>query len=197
MTSPADIRAEVRRQRQALSEAQRNTAAQALFDGLRGCPFFLKARRTAAYLAQDGEIDPRPAIEHLWQSGREVYLPVLQPGSRLAFAPFTSTTQLKPNRFGIGEPDVDARQLLSPRQLDLVLAPLVAFDSHGHRLGMGGGYYDRTFSYLLRSGSWQRPLLTGIAYDFQERTNMQPQAWDVPMRYIITDQTVIKCKDET
>jgi 5-formyltetrahydrofolate cyclo-ligase len=72
--------------------------------------------------------------------------------------------------------------------LDLVLAPLVAFDAHGNRLGMGGGFYDRSFAYLLRHTRWLRPRLIGLAYDFQRQSRLPSQAWDVPLQAIATDQ---------
>jgi 5-formyltetrahydrofolate cyclo-ligase len=71
--------------------------------------------------------------------------------------------------------------------LDLVLTPLVAFDAQGHRLGMGGGFYDRSFAYLLRHSRWLRPRLIGLAYDFQRQTRLPHQPWDVPLHAIATD----------
>ena len=101
------------------------------------------ADTVAAYCAQDGEVDLAPLIDVCWQRGIAVALPVLS-GRRMAFAGYRPDTALRNNRYGILEP-VSAQPLLEPT---VVLAPLVAFDDAGNRLGMGGGYYDR---YLARS----------------------------------------------
>lgn len=184
------LRQEIRQQRRSLNDRCRAIAAGQLAKHVLGNRAFRCAKRVACYLPNDGEIDPTMIIEHLWERGAECYLPVLNPfgHNRLAFAPFTAGTPLKLNCFGIAEPDVHAREWLRPIQLDVVLTPLVAFDDNGNRMGMGGGYYDRSFAFLRHRQHWLKPRLIGIAYDFQRVEKLQAQRHDVPLYAVITDK---------
>ena len=148
---------------------------------------FRRAESVAASLAFDGEIDTADTVHMAWDQGKSVYLPVLRPGRTLLFAPYTPTTTLKSNRFGIPEPVVDETKMVTGQSLDLVLVPLVAFDEKGCRLGMGGGYYDRSFAFLLRRPDLCKPILLGAAFELQKVAELIPQAWDVPLHGIVTE----------
>ena len=150
----------------------------------------LGSRHIAAYLASDGEIDPLPLMERLWSLGKTLYLPVLAPFSvrKLWFARYEPGDRLVYNRFGILEPQ--RRRLVKPRDLDMVLTPLVAFDTAGHRLGMGGGYYDASFAFLATRRYWHKPHLCGLAYDFQKLPALNPSAWDIPLDAVVTEISV-------
>ncbi len=109
----------------------------------------------------------------------------------MAFAPYEKKTCLRKNSFGILEPVYQKKQLKTARQLDLVLAPLVAFDPQGNRLGMGGGFYDRALSHLRAHGRRTRkhhPLFIGIAHELQQVDSLQVQSWDIPLHAIITER---------
>ena len=149
---------------------------------------FQDASHIAVYIAMDGEIDPEQLVAHARAAGKTLYLPVLENGNdgRLEFAPWQPHTPLFPNRFKIPEPRVRAEMLCPAGDLDLVLAPLVAFDSDGHRLGMGGGYYDRSFAFL-KTGV-RKPLLIGLAYEFQRVSSLPAEAWDVPLAGVATER---------
>jgi 5-formyltetrahydrofolate cyclo-ligase len=161
--------------------------SRALARNLRASLRVRRAHRIACYLANDGEIDPGPAINLLRGGGRRILLPVLR-GERLWFLPFEPGTPLAANRFGIPEPAVSARHRCPARDLDLVLVPLVAFDGAGNRLGMGGGFYDRTFAYLRTRAVWKRPQLIGVAYEFQRLEALPVQTWDIPLQGIATEK---------
>lgn len=191
-----DLRTQIRAARRALDDHQRRQCAEDCARHLLNHPAFRNARRIAAYLPADGELDTAPLIERAWEMGKRVYLPVLLPHgeNRLWFARYTPDTQLLRNRFGIPEPMRASRARVAPLSLDLVLTPLVAFDTHGHRLGMGGGFYDRSFAYLLRHRRWLRPCLIGLAYDFQRQARLPDRAWDVPLHAIATDRQLYLCR---
>jgi 5-formyltetrahydrofolate cyclo-ligase len=152
-------------------------------------PLFRNSRRIAVYLPADGEVDTAAIIERAWAMGKQVYLPVLVPflHNRLWFARYEAGTPLVRNRFGIAEPRVVHRRRIETHALDLVLAPLVGFDGEGNRLGMGGGFYDRSFGYLARRRRWRKPHLVGLAYDFQQLPRLPAQHWDVPLTAVVTD----------
>lgn len=116
-------------------------------------------------------------------------VPVLH-GRQLLFAPYTRGAGMVSNRFGIPEPAETGRAWLRGLQIDVALVPLVAFDPSGHRLGMGGGYYDRTFRFLLHRRHWRRPALIGLAYEFQCVDAIARRAWDVPLDAVVTEVRV-------
>lgn len=191
MTS-STLRQTIRQQRRALTPGYAASCAEQLAQQAYKHPLILRSRRIAAYLATDGEIDPMPLLEYCWSAGKQVYLPVLDPfsGQKLWFARFYPDDMLACNRFGIPEPV--RRCLIKPCTLDLVLAPLVAFDTAGHRIGMGGGFYDRTFAFLQRRQYWHKPDLVGLAYEFQKQVAIKPNRWDIPLDAIATETHVYK-----
>lgn len=131
-------------------------------------------------------------MERMWDMRKTCYLPVLSrlSGDYLWFAPAEPGTSLAQNRFGIPEPVVLARDLVRAQQLDLVLLPLVGFDESGNRLGMGGGFYDRSLSFLRNRKIWRKPNLVGIAHDFQRVDSLEAKPWDMPLEAVITDRAV-------
>ncbi len=189
MSSRAVQRKQLRARRRTLSESERQERSGILCQRLSRQRLFRASMRIAAYLPADGEVDARPLIELAWRMGKRVYLPVLVPflDNRLWFARFQPDTRLVSNRYGIPEPEVIHRQRITPQALDIVLAPLVGFDANGNRLGMGGGFYDRSFTYLLGRKYWWKPQLIGLAYDFQQLPKLPAQAWDVPLTAVATD----------
>lgn len=185
---PSPLRSQLRSLRRALSADERQQAALAVARRLVTWPIFVDSPRIAGYWACDGELDPTPALERVWAVNRQVYLPVLAEGSLLYFAPYQPGAPLRRNRFKIPEPEVAPAEWLQPSQLDLVLAPVVAFDSTGTRLGMGGGFYDRSFAFLRETGDHdRRPWLLGLAYEFQKVAELARQPWDVPLDAVMTE----------
>jgi len=153
---------------------------------------FQYSRRIAFYLGNDGEIDPAPLLSLAQAAGKACYLPVLHPlkFNRLHFARYQSEEQLEPNRFGIPEPSLKRAKIAPAWALDLILLPLVAFDKKGHRMGMGGGFYDRTLAFAQKNKQ-HCPQLIGLAHSFQQVENIEANHWDIPMNAIITEQGVI------
>ncbi len=194
-----ELRKRLRARRRALSEAERFQRSHAVCERLRRRSEFQRARRIALYLPNDGEVDPTPLLDVIWGTRRTALLPVLRvlAGNRLAFHPYRPGDLLAPNRYGIPEPVAHPGEAMPPHALDLVLMPLVAFDSHGHRLGMGGGFYDRTFAFLRQRRHWHRPRLVGVAYDFQEVPELPAEPWDVPLHAVVTESRWIPCPGET
>lgn len=148
------------------------------------------ARRTALYRAADGELDPWLLMDRLPRRGRRWYLPVLHPfiAGRLWFVRYRPLDPTRRNRFGIAEPARRGRQLYPARALDLVLLPLVGFDARCNRIGMGKGYYDRSFAFLRARRHWSRPLLVGLAHECQRVDVIEPRPWDVPLDAVVTER---------
>jgi len=183
------IRAQMRQQRRNVNLFERQLASASISNKIIRSSAFMKAQHIALYLSNDGEIDLSSIFHTAWQRGKHCYLPVLNKyGKKLSFAPYTANSIMRSNRFGIPEPMVTNRELKDPHQLELVLAPLVAFDGMGNRVGMGGGYYDRSFSFLRRQQPWQRTRFIGTAYAFQQVDHITGQTWDVPLYGAFTEE---------
>lgn len=189
------LRTRLRARRRALTVTQQEHAARALARRLSSAPELWRARHIALYWPNDGELDPRPLVERLWRRGKCCYLPVLHPrgGDRLWFVRWEPHTPLRANRFGIPEPDPRHEPRLPARWLNLVLLPLVGFDRHGGRLGMGGGFYDRTFAFRRgRSTSRRGPTLMGVAHTCQELPRVPGEHWDIPLEAVATERGIIR-----
>ncbi len=182
------LRQDMRARRRALDSASRTGAAESLAALLTTLPQYQSARRLAAYVTVDGELDPEPLLRYAHRDGKQIYLPVVPAThtAALRFHPWKPDMNMRPNRLGIPEPVVADTVGITPQDLDLVLTPLVAFDNAGHRLGMGGGFYDRTFAFL-KAGANKPPLL-GLAYEFQRLERIEAASWDVPLAGVITER---------
>ena len=187
-----DLRSRIRKARRALTPEQQAEAAHGLLENLLHLHSFRTARRVACYLANDGEINSSLVIDWLLSHGKTCFLPVLSHinGNSLLFAPVGYGTDMGVNRYGIPEPVVPLRELVRPIQLDLVLLPLVAFDTAGHRIGMGGGYYDRSLQCRRNRCHWLKPRLIGIAHELQKVDHIVANKWDVPLEGVVTDRQV-------
>jgi len=188
-----NLRQQIREKRRALSDGEREQAAFLLCERIASSRDYQQSKHIAFYLSNDGEMDLGLLIEHAWQQGKHCYLPVLaEPNTqRLWFIPFTPETKLKPNRFGIPEPvHSHSSRILKTLSLDLILMPLVAFDEQGNRMGMGGGFYDRTLAFLRQRKYWHKPNLLGIAYEFQKQKQLQNNPWDIPLQAVATEKHI-------
>lgn len=190
MSSRHILRQKIIQERQLLTLQQRKSAAHQVAKHLFNSTLFLRSRRIAFYLPVNGELDSQPIMAHALTMKKLCYLPVLHPlqHNRLQFIAYEPGDELIPNRYGILEPKIQTQKLLLPAALDLVLTPLVSFDLKGNRLGMGGGYYDRTFHFLKRRIINHRPpYLIGLAYEFQKVETITCEAWDVPLHSVVTE----------
>ncbi|MCC5854579.1 MAG: 5-formyltetrahydrofolate cyclo-ligase [Idiomarina sp.] len=193
------IRQEIRQRRRALSFEQQAAASEAVKAAVLARGFgsggaggsAAQVSTVALYLAQDGELNLAPLIEALWERGVRTVLPVLHPvcQGHLLFLDFYADTPMVTNRYGILEPELATQRVVPLGEIDLLLAPLVAFDAEGNRLGMGGGFYDRTLA------GWQRGLYPhlqaiGVAHDCQKVANIPKRDWDIPLPIVITPSKV-------
>lgn len=188
MTDRPSLRKQLRAARRALPAAERIAAADSLATHLLALPFAPVQGFVAGYWALDGEI-----ALHAWQLRLPrtctYCLPVLGDDERLRFAPWTPGAPLRSNRYGIPEPEVAADALLGADQISFAVVPLVGFDARGHRLGMGGGWYDRSFAF--RHTTPAPPWLVGAGFTVQCVDALAPQAWDVRLDAVCTERGVI------
>lgn len=182
------IRRAIRARRRALNPAQQKAAARRLVHKVAASAPFRSARRLALYIAADGEIDPARLCQLAWARGKHVFLPVLHPLHHdcMLFVAYRRGDRLRRNRFGIPEP-AQLRTRARVWQLDVIFLPLVAYDDTGNRLGMGGGYYDRTLD-RGKAAKWPRkPLLCGLAHRIQRVDALPVNPWDIPLDRVFSD----------
>lgn len=190
LSRPA-LRRKLRQSRRQLSPAQQRHAARRLYRQLSHHPLFRRARHIALYLPNDGEIDPRLLLRAAQRRGKATYLPVLNPWprTRMVFQRIEPGERLRRNRFGIFEPVIRTARQRRVWALDLLLMPLVGFDGNGGRLGMGGGFYDRSLAYRARRKKSHKPTLLGLAHECQRVDRLPLESWDVPLLGTVTDRS--------
>ena len=188
--SADELRQRNRKLRAQLSKESLEAAASHLFERVCALPEFINANKIAAYSAVNGEISLNPVIDRALELGKQIYLPNLDLKS-LRFSPYFHDQNMRVNRFKLPEPDVTDEEMLAPEALDLVLAPLVVFDPQRNRIGMGGGYYDRSFEFRKQPGR-DVPALIGIAHELQKVDQLEPEDWDVRLDMVVTDGAIYK-----
>ena len=183
-----EIRTKYRKKRQTLSAQQQLTAASDLLKICVTSTTLAQAKTIACYIANDGEIDPSVMLDYCWQHGKTVLLPVLHPFSKghLLFVKYHPNSPTHENCYGIKEPIITSTNLCPLANIELILTPLVAFDTEGNRLGMGGGYYDRTLAPIRRD-SLQTQLI-GLAHTCQQTDMLLTDSWDIPLDGIATPE---------
>jgi len=188
------IRKTICHQRKQLSKAQLDAYANKIGRRVITNALYLRSKKIAIYLSCQGEVATSEIIKNAWKLKKEIYLPVLFACKQhpLLFAKFTPDTRLHANKFKMLEPKISPQYLLKPKQLDLVITPLVAFDIQCQRIGMGGGYYDRSFSFLTNRLHRSRPYLLGLAYEFQKTEIIASNVWDVDLDFVISDKALYK-----
>ena len=186
--SAPEIRKEVRQYLNQLSPLEREQLTHDAIDQFLATPEYRRCKFLAAFYPVRHELDLMPLIDQCWSDGKKVFLPHLlsRPFQKMRFLPYKADTPMKLNRFQIPEPALSSRHEIPIRQLDIVITPLLAFGESGQRLGMGGGFYDRTFAFLNRS-RYQKPRLWAIALEAQ-RFAIQSNSWDVSIHGVATEQ---------
>lgn len=187
------LRKTLRKQRRALNSFQQKQAEQSVFNRIIRQPEFQRAQKIGVYLQAFGEIHTGKIMEYCFAHGKAVYLPMIcNMNQRLVWVQI-SKDQYRNKRFshhplGMKEP-MDARGM-HVSNLDLLLMPLLACDIHGTRIGMGGGYYDKTLA-----SAYRKPFRLGLAHSFQLiRQPLAREPWDQPLDALLTPEMHILFK---
>jgi 5-formyltetrahydrofolate cyclo-ligase len=188
LQSRQQLRKLLRQQRKSLSTYQQKQAARQLTSTFRQLTAFRKAKKIGFYQATDGEINPNLLMQLTWFYHKQCYLPVLRrfPNHELGFIKVSHRSRLHRHRFGFKEPKTGQRLFI--HQLDMVCLPLVGFDKQGQRLGMGGGFYDRSLARLPKKQVYK----LGLAHDCQQVAQLINESWDIALDAIITPSQHIK-----
>ena len=177
------LRQQIRKTRANLTALQQQQAEDSITQQALAFIEERNAQHIALYVSFDGEISTDKLIKTLWAQDKHVYLPVLHPfnPNHLLFLRYLPDTPMLKNKFGIWEPKLNVQNVLPLDELDILFTPLVAFDKQGNRLGMGGGFYDRTLQ------NWQNSsfIPVGLAHQCQQVEQLPTEAWDVPLHRIL------------
>ena len=173
--------------RKILTYEERDFASEIICAAALRSTFFQRAKCIACYLPTDDEVNCWTLIKRAWLMKKRIFVPSVQKNSKLKFVEFTNDSKTQPNVYGLQEPVNE--ETFDPRRLDIVFTPLVAFDLQGNRIGMGGGYYDRTFSFLNNRKYLYKPKLVGLAFDCQRVEHIGASAWDIPLFRVITESS--------
>lgn len=186
-----NIRQAICTNRKQLSPNKQQIYANSIYETILCLDLFKAANQVAFYLAHQGEVDTTSLLHQSVVLGKKCYVPKIVDAtdSHMIFVSYHPGETLRVNRFGIGEPARLAENSIHNTELDLVLVPIVAFNSQGYRLGMGSGYYDRAF-HFLKDQFIRKPVLLGLAYEFQKRDDIPIQAWDVALCGIVTEKDI-------
>jgi 5-formyltetrahydrofolate cyclo-ligase len=193
LSSTAEIRQQLRQYLNHLKSGEHEQLVTQAIRHFLQTPEYRRCRNIAAFFPVRHELDLMPLIETCWADNKKVYLPCLlpKPFQKMCFLPYGPKTPMTANRYNIPEPALSIRQQINIHQLDIVITPLLAFGPRGERLGMGGGYYDRTFAFQNRSSNYRRPRLWAIALQAQSR-DLTANPWDVNIHGVATEQTVYR-----
>ncbi len=174
--------------RKSLSYVEQRAASSNICNRIQSMELYQQAKRIALYIAVRGEVD----LSLLWNTDNDdkrYFFPTIHASQTLAFLPVTHQTHFLKNNFGILEPDVPPSHAIDLNDLDIIFMPLVAFDTCGTRIGIGGGYYDRTLA------NNESASLIGVAYDFQKQDVIQPEPWDIQLDVIVTPSAIYFAED--
>lgn len=194
MSDIAQQRREALAARRALTSPHRRTASRIACNRLTRLPVFRRARHIGIYWPLPSETDPRFVLEHL-RPHQHVYLPRVH-GKMLRFVAIGSDAfRHEHGAFGIVEPK--GRHSYPATHLDLLIMPLAAFDPRAHRIGMGGGFYDRTLAYRTRGAPSRGPYLVGLALEAQRVDAIDVRPWDVALDAVVTEARRYRFADAT
>ncbi|ROO29194.1 5-formyltetrahydrofolate cyclo-ligase [Salinisphaera orenii MK-B5] len=173
--------------RRALSDRERDDFSVRAARRAARLPALRRARRIGFFWPMAGEIDPRPLIARLGP-GCTAFLPRVE-GRALSFVAVKSAAfRFRTSSFGLVEPI--GGPVRPVNALDAIITPLAAFDGHARRIGMGGGFYDRTLALPEGLGGFRRPYLVGLAFEAQRVPHIETRPWDIDLDVLVTESAI-------
>ncbi|MFC7418859.1 5-formyltetrahydrofolate cyclo-ligase [Iodobacter arcticus] len=186
------MRRSIRRARALIPPLERHSAELAIVAKAKQLGLLRRGLKIAAYIPAGSEFSPWILMLRALAGGIDVYVPkVPKRGRKLQFVRLDAQSRWQLGAHRILEPLNG--EICSPRDLDIVFMPLVAFDSNLARLGQGGGYYDCTFEFRRWRREWKKPRLVGLAFDEQHVEQLATDRWDLRLDYILTGQQIWRC----
>jgi len=180
------LRTKIKEKRSQLSSESLKFLAQAILNNIQRSISLKDYSTIATYFSVNQEADTADLNRYLWEQDKKLFLPKIK-SKELFFSAYDIDQTLSLNAFNIPEP-VNEEALITAEEFDLMFIPLVAFDTKCNRVGMGGGYYDKTLSFIKHIEDTKKPKLVGLAYELQKVEQIEKNDWDIPMDVIITEK---------
>lgn len=181
----SQIRVERKAERSQMTAQERAVASQRISETVINSPWFRRATHIACYLSAGDEVSTWRIIERAQTMKKRIFAPVVQKNRILHFCELGPNGALQRNIFGLYEPK--SKKRIDARALGVVITPVVAFDSDNQRIGMAGGFFDRTFSQLKFRQHYFRPKLIGVAFACQKVERIPSNPWDIRLFDVITE----------
>lgn len=178
MVTKKEIRKQIFARRKACTDSEVELWSRAITERVVALPAFRRAKRVLVYADYNHEVATRYLIEEAWKNGKEVAVPKVV-GKDMVFYKLNDFSQLEPGYYGIPEP---ARGEIVEWEQALMLMPGVAFDKENHRVGYGGGFYDR---YLEKHPEVER---IAIAFSFQMVPEVPTEPTDICPQILVTEK---------
>lgn len=176
------LRASIKQKRRALSIEYRQQASRKMQAELTKLPCYQAAEYIMLYMAMQDEVQLDELIAMVLKDGKKAVIPLVTGAGLMEAVELSDMADLVPDKYGIKTVSEEKRRLIAPDKIDLIIVPGVAFDKAGHRLGMGGGFYDR---FMLRAS---RAVRAALAYDCQLLVAVPAEVHDLTVDYIITEK---------
>lgn len=176
------LRASIKQKRRALSIEYRQQASRKMQAELTRLPCYQAAEYIMLYMAMQDEVQLDELIAMVLKDGKKAVIPLVTGAGLMEAVELSDMADLVPDKYGIKTVSEEKRRLIAPDKIDLIIVPGVAFDKAGHRLGMGGGFYDR---FMLRAS---RAVRAALAYDCQLLVAVPAEVHDLTVDYIITEK---------
>lgn len=174
------IRRRIRNKKNILSDMEKSQSSVSVFEKIEALPEFINAKSVLLYWSLPDELPTHNFIVK-WSTKKQMLLPMVK-GDKMLIKPFTTADELRKSDMGIWEPEAQKEY---QRQIDLVIAPGIAFDKNKNRLGRGKGYYDRYFNN-------KNVTKVGVCYDFQLLETIPTEPFDAKMDIVITPNYSIR-----
>lgn len=181
------IRRKALSKRRALNHDGNMCASKKITHAIINSNYYKKAKTIGCYLSMKDEVNTELMIREIKKNNKSLFLPKIQLDATINFIQINKDSRYSTNQYGIKEPKDNEDQDIE--KIDLIIVPLVAFDSTGKRIGMGGGYYDKKFQSLRQNN--KKPILIGIAFDCQHFKAIQSDSWDIDLDHVFTESGCI------
>lgn len=191
------IRKQIIKKRMSLSDAELASANFRLTEIVLNQKVFAQANVIAAYYPYNGEISPLAIVDYALKNGKRCFLPKMNFAKKhhLDFYEYKLGDKLISNKVGILEPKAEEKKKLKIEDLDLIIAPCVAFDKNNYRLGLGGAYYDVFIKSIKEQeqlnknpNSNNKVIVAAVAHSFQKIDKLPVESCDMPVDYVFTEK---------